>query len=247
MKLLIAALGLSLGMSVSSSFAEVRFASGPERTSLLELFTSEGCSSCPPAEAQLSRLKDDPGLWKQFVPVAWHVDYWDRLGWRDRFASLGFTARQYRYAALWHDDGVYTPAFVLDGSKTQGGSGANFHEQAAGVVSATSKDGKSWSITFRPVDGRGGDWDAHLALLGAGISSKIGAGENGGRNLQHDFVVLAQKDAPLQKQTDQLAASLTLPASAERTPRQAVAIWITHRGELAPVQATGGWLGLSAP
>ena len=247
MKLLIAALGVSLGMTVSFSFAEIRFASGPERTSLLELFTSEGCSSCPPAEAQFSRLKDDPGLWKQFVPIAWHVDYWDRLGWRDRFASPAFTARQNRYAALWHNDGVYTPAFVLNGKEMRSGLALGSDQQVTGVVSATSKDGKSWSISFRPVAGGGGDWDAHLALLGAGISSKIGAGENGGRNLQHDFVVLAQKDAPLQKQTDQLAASLTLPASAERTPRQAVAIWITHRGELAPVQATGGWLDLSAP
>ena len=140
MKLLIAALWVSLGMTISSSssFAEIRFESGSQRTSLLELFTSEGCSSCPPAEAQFSRLKGDPGLWKQFVPVAWHVDYWDRLGWRDRFASQNSTARQYRYAALWHDDGVYTPAFVLDGTKTQSGPGANSHEQAAGVVSASN-------------------------------------------------------------------------------------------------------------
>ncbi len=247
MKLLIAALGISLGMSVNASFAEIRFASGPQRTSLLELFTSEGCSSCPPAEAQFSRLKDNPGLWKQFVPVAWHVDYWDRLGWRDRFASPAFTARQNHYAALWHNDGVYTPAFVLNGKEMRSGLALGSDEQAAGVVSATSKDGKSWSISFRPVAGAEGDWDAHLALLGAGISSKIGAGENGGQNLQHDFVVLAQKETPLQKQAGELTASLTIPAAGESAPRQAVAFWVTRRGELAPVQATGGWLRPSAP
>ena len=247
MKLLIAALGVSLGMTVSSSFAEIRFASGPERTSLLELFTSEGCSSCPPAEAQFSRLTNNPGLWKQFVPVAWHVDYWDRLGWRDPFASPAFTARQNRYAALWHNDGVYTPAFVLDGKEMRNGLALGSDQQVTGVVSAASEDGKSWSISFRPVAGEGGDWDAHLALLGTGISSKIDAGENGGRNLRHDFVVLAQKDAPLQKEAGGLTASLTLPASAESVPRQAVAFWVTRRGELAAVQATGGWLGRSAP
>ena len=60
------------------------FRSGPRPVPLLELFTSEGCSSCPPAEAWLGELRHDPGLWRDFVPVAWHVNYWDRLGWPDR-------------------------------------------------------------------------------------------------------------------------------------------------------------------
>ncbi|MDQ3115241.1 MAG: DUF1223 domain-containing protein [Verrucomicrobiota bacterium] len=76
------------------------------RTHLLELFTSEGCSSCPPAEAWLSKLKDDPGLWRDFVPLAFHVDYWDRLGWRDPFASKVWTSRQYEYSARWKSSNV---------------------------------------------------------------------------------------------------------------------------------------------
>ena len=72
---------------ITSLAAETRFESGPQQISLVELYTSEGCSSCPPAEAWLSRLKEEPGLWKNFVPIAFHVDYWDRLGWRDRFSS----------------------------------------------------------------------------------------------------------------------------------------------------------------
>src|SRR5450432_4372054 len=102
----LAGLALSAPMAVA---AETRFESGPQQSALVELYTSEGCSSCPPAEAWMSRWKNDPGLWKKFVPVAFHVDYWDRLGWRDRFSSGEWTARQSRYASLWGSGSVYTP------------------------------------------------------------------------------------------------------------------------------------------
>ena len=72
--------------------------SGQQAVPLLELFTSEGCSSCPPAEAWLGKLRHDDGLWRDFVPLAWHVNYWDRLGWPDRFAERVYTDRQYAYA-----------------------------------------------------------------------------------------------------------------------------------------------------
>src|SRR5437867_5566462 len=87
------------------------FESGDTQSSLIELFTSEGCSSCPPAERWLSALKSRSDLWKKAVPVAFHVDYWDHLGWRDRFAKPEFTSRQQRYAAAWGGDSVYTPGF----------------------------------------------------------------------------------------------------------------------------------------
>jgi len=82
---------------------------------LLELFTSEGCSSCPPAETWLSGLRSAPGLWKEFVPASFHVDYWDYLGWRDPWASKIFSYRQRDYAQSWHSDSIYTPGFVLNG------------------------------------------------------------------------------------------------------------------------------------
>jgi hypothetical protein len=89
---------------------ELRFQSSAKQVALIELYTSEGCSSCPPAEAWLSQLKADPGLWTSFVPIAFHVDYWDNLGWRDRFAAEKFTARQRAYAVEWSGDSLYTPA-----------------------------------------------------------------------------------------------------------------------------------------
>src|SRR5881409_4325855 len=87
------------------------FESGDTQSSLIELFTSEGCSSCPPAEKWLSALKSSSDLWKKAVPVAFHIDYWDHPGWRDRFAKPEFTSRQRRYAAAWGGDSVYTPGF----------------------------------------------------------------------------------------------------------------------------------------
>src|SRR5450432_3473856 len=82
---------------------------------LVELFTSEGCSSCPPADTWLSRLKTSLKLWKSYVPVAYHVDYWNRLGWTDRFSSAEFTARQHRYAAVWQGNSVYTQEVAVKG------------------------------------------------------------------------------------------------------------------------------------
>lgn len=242
MKIFLVGFSLLLGMT-SLQADKLRLTSGPEKTSLLELYTSEGCSSCPPAEAQLSRLKDSPGLWKQFVPIAYHVDYWNRLGWPDRFSSAEWTARQRRYASLWRSDSVYTPAFVLDGKEMRGGLGEiPSPHGTAGVLSATSDDGKVWKINFQPAGRSAGEWEVHLAQLGAGISSHISAGENGGRTLTHDFVVLAQRNAPLQVDGDHATARLTIAPASETAPRRALAIWVTRRGALAPVQATGGWL-----
>jgi hypothetical protein len=92
----------------------VTFESGDMQTTLIELFTSEGCSSCPSADAWMSRLKTNPDLWKNIVPAVFHVDYWDGLGWRDRFAKPEFTARQRQYVATWRGDSVYTEVAVSE-------------------------------------------------------------------------------------------------------------------------------------
>ncbi len=78
---------------VLANAAPIVFQSSTRQTALLELYTSEGCSSCPPAEAWLSKLKTEPGLWSEFVPVAFHVDYWNNLGWRDKLSSEQFSRR----------------------------------------------------------------------------------------------------------------------------------------------------------
>jgi hypothetical protein len=101
---------------ISATAAPVVFQSSTRQVSLLELYTSGGCSSCPPAETWLSKLKTSGGLWRDFVPVAFHVDYWNNLGWKDRFSDEQYTERQKSYAQLWSASNIYTPEFVLNGN-----------------------------------------------------------------------------------------------------------------------------------
>src|ERR1700737_4679799 len=109
-----------IAVTLVSAHAETVFRTGPEKVSLLELYTSEGCSSCPPAESWLGQLTTDGRLWKEIVPVAFHVDYWDNLGWKDRFAKPEYTSRQRSYSAVWGILSVYTPGFVLNGQEWKG-------------------------------------------------------------------------------------------------------------------------------
>lgn len=219
--------------------AEV-FRSAETRTHLLELYSSEGCSSCPPAEAWLGKLHAAPGLWRDFVPVSFHVTYWDKLGWKDRFARRDYTTRQYRYSAAWGSSSVYTPCFVLDGRDA--GTRVR-HEMltagpaAPGVIEARIDRAGEVEAVFTP--NQVGDFTVTAALLGGGIVSPVRSGENGGRTLQHDFVVLALAEAPLVDGR----ARLQLTAAPAEESRRALAVWVTTRGDLRPLQATGGWLG----
>src|SRR5271170_8405110 len=91
-------LPLIVVFSVNAEPQAISFKSSERQTALLELYTSEGCSSCPPAEAWLTRLKGAPGLWNDFVPLAFHVEYWDNQSWRDKWSSRQFSDRQRGYA-----------------------------------------------------------------------------------------------------------------------------------------------------
>ncbi|MBI2813528.1 MAG: DUF1223 domain-containing protein [Opitutae bacterium] len=233
---------LSVLLAAPLLAAPRHFRSGENRTHLLELFTSEGCSSCPPAEARLGALRDAPGLWRDFVPVAFHVVYWDRLGWADRFASKDFTARQYAYASRWSRDSVYTPGFVLDGAEWRKGSREMVpaaSAEKAGVLAVDYADNGVCRVRYDA----SGDHEVHVALLGGGIVSAVRAGENKGRTLHHEFVALTLRTAQLEAGT----ADVMLPSAARYgVPRTALAVWITRRGDPTPLQATGGWLDEAA-
>src|ERR1700730_13970339 len=168
---------------------DVVFESKPARTHLLELFTSEGCSSCPPAEAWLSSLKNEPRLWQDFVPVAFHVDYWDHLGWRDPFASKTWTERQADYSARWKSETVYTRAFVLDGKEWHYGALPAVAAETPGVLKIAI-NGERVTALFTPATNAGWYYEIHLGRLGCALAADVTAGENNGRKLMHDFVVL---------------------------------------------------------
>lgn len=215
--------------------ADLLFDSTTHRVSLLELYTSEGCSSCPPAEAWFSTLKNHPALWKNFVPVSFHVDYWDSLGWPDRFASKEFTTRQRLYAASWNSDTVYTPAFVLNGAEWKIDD-IPAPAATSGRLTATLSPTRQLTIRYTPTD-IPNRLEAHIALLGFNLLSNVRAGENRNRTLTHDFITLTLLTRPLRPSAD-TTLQLPTPAPGEK----AVAIWITDGDAPTPLQATGGWL-----
>jgi methionine-R-sulfoxide reductase len=219
--------------------------SGPARVALLELYTSEGCSSCPPAEDLCSQLAKNDRLWKDVVPVAFHVDYWDYLGWGDVFATAAYSERQRDYAEAWKSDRIYTPGFVLNGKEWRGWrENATFPEatENAGALSLELAPAGG-TVRFAPAAKFEGGV-AHIALLGTGVTRKINAGENKGRTLTHDFVVLDYRNANLTQQNGAwIASTVTLRKPSGVTPsRYAMAVWVTGPGGDAPLQAAGGWL-----
>lgn len=227
--------------------AEQQFTSGEARVALLELFTSEGCSSCPPAERWLGGLRDSPGLWREFVPMAFHVNYWDRLGWSDRFASREATSRQSAYSARWGSRSVYTPCFVRDGKEWRPDQSLLAHSgEKAGVLSVRLGADRMGRVTFSPahIPTVRENFEVQVALLGSGFTSRVTAGENRGETLRHEFVVLALAAHPLVTDARGIhRAEFALPSGKiTDAPRSAVAFCVVRRGELVTLQATGGWL-----
>lgn len=228
-----------------SSASITTLKSGPNQVPLIELFTSQGCSSCPPAEKWLSRLKDDSGLWTSFVPVAFHVDYWDYLGWKDPFSSAQYTDRQRRYSALWGAQTIYTPGFVLNGNQwREWGGKIRFGEQAAlstGKLEVKIVDRRKFEIHFSPLNPES-EYQVSLAVLGMGMNTAIQAGENRGRSLAQDFVVLELSERPLNKKQSDFTAQFAIDNKLNAFGgTSAVAVWISKSGNPTPIQAVGGY------
>jgi len=231
---------VSVLAAVTARGGEIVFESKAARTHLLELFTSEGCSSCPPAERWLSNLKNEPRLWQDFVPIAFHVDYWDHLGWRDPFASKMWTERQADYSARWKGESVYTPAFVLDGVAWRNAALPPAAAGTPGVLRITINGGRV-TAAFMPATNAERHYEIHVARLGFALGVDVKAGENRGRKLVHDFVVLGLTNEGMQSGMKELQ----LPAESSKqgaNSRSAIAAWVTQAGQLEPIQAVGGWL-----
>ncbi len=172
-------------------------AGGPG-VAVVELFTSEGCSSCPPADAALSKLVAAARASGRAVyPLAFHVDYWNHGGWADRFSTAAASARQQAYATALHLDGPYTPQAVVNGTTEFVGSDTDrlsaavaaglAAKPAATVAVRATVDGH---VVHAAVDVAGGAGDVlTVALVERGLSTAVGGGENQGRRLRHDGVV----------------------------------------------------------
>jgi hypothetical protein len=205
---------------------------------LIELYGSQGCSSCPPAEDWMNGLRRYPGLWSDFVPVAFHITYWDSLGWRDPLGDPAYDARERAYAAAWGADGVYTPCAVLDGAEWKGwGGAAPPPGPEAGTLTARVA-GTRVRAEFRPA-GERGPFTLFAAPLGLGHETKVRAGENAGRTLRSDFAARGLARATMTLRDGVWRGSLTLPAGPGRAPGgDALAVWVQDAAG-RPVQAAG--------
>ena len=242
------ALLASGGTAVSQEPAEgLRFASGDQRVAMIELYTSEGCNSCPPADRWLSGLKQQPGIWRRFVPLAFHVDYWDYIGWTDRFASADHSNRQRRYAAEGNARFVYTPGVFRNGLEWQDwrrDAPVYADSEQVGNLSL-NVDGKNVRLRFDPVSTEHERLHAHVAILGMDLETRVGAGENVGKTLRHDFVVLEMRSLKLDPDGAGFAADARLPVVAMEAPEHAIVAWVNEAGSQSPIQVVGGRLPVS--
>jgi hypothetical protein len=180
----VAALGLLSFPSLSAVAADAG------RPTVVELFQSQGCSSCPPAEANVGTISDRPDV----LALSFEVDYWDRLGWKDTFSKAAWTARQYAYARAMGRDGVYTPQVVVNGRVEGDGLDAS---ALAGLISQGDRGAGGPSIGFSGgavTVGRGaapaGGADVWLArYIPHAVEVTIPRGENAGHTLPYKDVV----------------------------------------------------------
>ena len=164
---------------------------------VVELFTSQGCSSCPPADALIHDIAHDPALRGRVIPLAFHVDYWDRLGWRDPFSSAEWSQRQVRYTRAMRLSSAYTPQAVVGGTRELVGSnrsaltaaleGASNAKPAGEVALTVRREANTLVATIRATVPAGDD--LMLAVTEDDVTTKIPHGENAGRTVTNDAIV----------------------------------------------------------
>lgn len=187
-------------MSAQSAIAaQCSAKSGAQTVPLLELYTSEGCSSCPPADKWMSNLKLTND---KVVPLAFHVDYWDYIGWKDKFSKAEYSDRQRKIAAFGGAGFVYTPQFVLNGRDFRGSDGSRLNQGIENSLKLASRA----NLTLDAANQTNGEIlikataqavksndiknsDIFIAIYENKLVSQVSAGENSGRELKHDYVV----------------------------------------------------------
>ena len=181
-------ISLCLSATAMAAPAVCEIKSGDRVTPVIELYTSEGCSSCPPADQWLSTWKGKP-----VVAQAFHVAYWDYIGWKDAFANPAFTNRQREVAEANKLSGIYTPQLVRNGHDWRnwrqpwqaGDSTAPSH---AAIVLRKTERADAFEALVTP-ENASGTWTAYWTVTEHNHSSRVKAGENTGEFLKHDFVV----------------------------------------------------------
>lgn len=235
---------ISAVFSLAPAFA---LESGPKQVTLLEVYSSEGCSSCPPADQWIAQLEKQAGLWTKFVPVVFHVDYWDTLGWKDSLATPLFSERQHNYAEAWKTGTVYTPGFVLNGKEWRSWrsehSVPDLNRKSPGQLSIQRFNEKYYTVSFTaankalpPQSVR-----AHVALLGQNIRHEILRGENAGETLIHHFVVIGFGEEQMHPEGGHFSALISPQKTYPKKIRESyIAAWVADATNLEVLQAVGG-------
>jgi hypothetical protein len=170
-------------------------ANQPRVPVVVELFTSEGCSSCPPADALLIDLDRQRVPGAEVIALGEHVDYWNQLGWKDRFSSAQFSERQSRYASRFHLESVYTPQIVINGRTEFVGNDTSHAAKAIADavrphrVPSIAISAASDSVDVKIFNAPPQSLDVILAITESDLSTQVGKGENNGRLLRHTAVV----------------------------------------------------------
>jgi hypothetical protein len=185
-----------IALAIVTAVLAVQLPAAAQNPVVVELFTSEGCSSCPPADAILLQLsQQNPSDGTELILLGEHVDYWDNIGWVDRFSSRQLSARQSEYAHALHAT-VYTPQMVIDGEEQFVGNGA---AEVRSRIAAAAKQPKPAQVSLAWEGKSGLRVDVHsaqplkadvlLAIMEAGLSTQVPKGENAGKTLHHAAVV----------------------------------------------------------
>jgi hypothetical protein len=221
----------------------------PRTPVLVELFTSEGCSSCPPADASLAGLaRTQPVDGVELIALGFHVTYWDYLGWKDPYAAPEHSARQRRYALDGDDNRIYTPQMVVDGARSFVGNDEEARLQAAAAAKqpkvplrlTTRVEGSAVIVTVTMDTAPAKGLELWAALAEDGLSSEVKRGENAGRTLAHAAVVRTQVTLPAPKAMDGgfvSEARLKLGSGWKREHLRAVAVLQAPGGPVHGVAA----------
>jgi hypothetical protein len=204
-----------------------------DRAAVVELFTSQGCSSCPPADRLLSKLSSDPRFQGKVIPLSFHVDYWNGIGWQDPFSSARWSDRQKQYAGrVFHSNRIYTPQVVVNGrSECVGNSETEVLRRVSDALAAEPAARLTLAVDPPSPDGRlrvkvgakiaravsSGNLDLWVAVTESGLATEVKAGENASRLLRNDRVVR------------RLEKALTLPAVAGSEKSGEVVLGIDKR------------------
>ena len=234
----LAVAGVVGAIGVRASLPKEPVHAGAATPVLVELFTSEGCSSCPPADTLLQKLKAEQSVsGAHIIALGQHVDYWHSSGWSDPYSSHDFSDRQNAYATAFRSNSVYTPQMVVDGKTEFVGSDAG---RARNAIADAARQPKPAQITLSGDDKKGtiqiaalpaGTWDArdtadvYFAVAEDGLSSDVKSGENGGRHLAHASVARQLTRVGSLKPGEPFSASaaIHLPSGAKRDHSSLVA------------------------